>query len=226
MQVTNDVARRRFRNRIACFTSAPSSSIPFARTSHFVVSADAPINPICTPPRAIIHVSAMASSSDVAVRRSFASSGARAPPLPRRLVPPGRRDSPRRIAHVLRRARRCAREVEERHARRACVANGVERTTFVSKLRKSAIRVCLRRVFSEGTETWMDSMAEWSKAPALGAGPKGRRFEPCCCQTERSVRSPIGFFLFLSSVPWGSKPTRPKGKRRNETGPLKGRKGG
>ena len=26
------------------------------------------------------------------------------------------------------------------------------------------------------------SMAEWSKAPALGAGPKGRGFEPHCCQ--------------------------------------------
>ena len=25
-------------------------------------------------------------------------------------------------------------------------------------------------------------MAEWSKAPALGAGPKGRGFEPHCCQ--------------------------------------------
>ena len=28
------------------------------------------------------------------------------------------------------------------------------------------------------------SMAEWSKAPALGAGPKGRGFEPHCCQTS------------------------------------------
>ena len=27
------------------------------------------------------------------------------------------------------------------------------------------------------------SMAEWSKAPALGAGPKGRGFEPHCCQS-------------------------------------------
>ena len=26
-------------------------------------------------------------------------------------------------------------------------------------------------------------MAEWSKAPALGAGPKGRGFEPHCCQS-------------------------------------------
>jgi hypothetical protein len=28
------------------------------------------------------------------------------------------------------------------------------------------------------------SMAEWSKAPALGAGPKGRGFEPHCCQSQ------------------------------------------
>ena len=27
------------------------------------------------------------------------------------------------------------------------------------------------------------SMAEWSKAPALGAGPKGRGFEPHCCHS-------------------------------------------
>ena len=26
-----------------------------------------------------------------------------------------------------------------------------------------------------------DSLAEWSKAPALGAGPKGRGFEPHSC---------------------------------------------
>ena len=27
-------------------------------------------------------------------------------------------------------------------------------------------------------------MAEWSKAPALGAGPKGRGFEPHCCHVH------------------------------------------
>ena len=37
-----------------------------------------------------------------------------------------------------------------------------------------AIRRRLRHIRS-------GSMAEWSKAPALGAGPKGRGFEPHCC---------------------------------------------
>ena len=31
-------------------------------------------------------------------------------------------------------------------------------------------------------------MAEWSKAPALGAGPKGRGFEPHCCQVKLFFR--------------------------------------
>ena len=31
-------------------------------------------------------------------------------------------------------------------------------------------------------------MAEWSKAPALGAGPKGRGFEPHCCQILSYLR--------------------------------------
>ena len=30
-------------------------------------------------------------------------------------------------------------------------------------------------------------MAEWSKAPALGAGPKGRGFEPHCCHVFRAA---------------------------------------
>jgi hypothetical protein len=32
-------------------------------------------------------------------------------------------------------------------------------------------------------------MAEWSKAPASGAGPKGRGFEPLCCHTFLIINS-------------------------------------
>ncbi len=39
------------------------------------------------------------------------------------------------------------------------------------------------------------SMAEWSKAPALGAGPKGRGFEPHCCH----------YFLFFQATFVGQK---------------------
>ena len=42
----------------------------------------------------------------------------------------------------------------------------------------------------------MDSLAEWSKAPDLGSGPKGRGFKSHSCQVL-SIFFPFTTFVFL-----------------------------
>ena len=46
-------------------------------------------------------------------------------------------------------------------------------------------------------------MAEWSKAPALGAGPKGRGFEPHCCQFLHSAKLPyFPLMMVIEKLNW------------------------
>ena len=43
-----------------------------------------------------------------------------------------------------------------------------------------------------------DSLAEWSKAPDLGSGPKGRGFKSHSCHKSVILRFFFFFFVFVS----------------------------